>query len=70
MNEEINGYTPVDATPIEDAGFTEEPTSELYRRVALPLQANLQRESLANEKHLKSFYMDWLFDKLNLSKYK
>lgn len=49
---------------------TEEAQSELYRRVALPIQAQMRRESHENEKVLKGFYMAWLFDKLNLNGYR
>jgi len=46
------------------------PVSELYRRVAIPAQAQMRRGALAAEKQLKKQYVDYLFDKLNLSKYK
>ena len=54
---------------IEEVENTEEdiPTSELYRRVSLPIQANMQREMHANQVALKGLYVDWLFDQLNLS---
>ena len=40
------------------------------RSIQLPLQANLRRESTAVEKELKGFYVDFIFDKLNLTKYR
>ena len=67
------------STPIEDeitsnihevAAEEDLHPSELYRRVALPIQANMRREEQENAKVLKGFYMAWLFDKLNLNAYR
>ena len=46
------------------------PASELYRRVALPVQAQMRREGYENEKTLKGFYTDWLLNKLNLNRFR
>ena len=46
------------------------PTSELYRRVALPIQAQMRREAFENEKTLKSFFVAELFNKLNLNRFR
>ena len=46
------------------------PTSELYRRVTIPAQAQMRRDALAAEKQLKKQYVDYLFDTLNIGKYK
>ena len=46
------------------------PTSELYRRVSLPIQAQMRREAYENEKTLKSFFLADLFNKLNLNRFR
>ena len=33
-------------------------------------QAAIRKQTLTNEKNIKGFYVDWLFDKLNLVKYR
>ena len=59
IDDEINGRVEEDV-----------PTSELYRRVSLPIQANMRREAYENEKTLKSFFLADLFNKLNLNRFR
>ena len=66
MSDEINGNTLEEN--IESTDDT--PTSELYRRVALPVQAQMRREAYENEKTLKGFFLADLFNKLNLNRFR
>jgi len=40
------------------------------RALILPIQAQLQREAVTKERELKSFYFNWVCEKLNLTKYR
>ena len=60
----------IDDVEVADKVEEDVPTSELYRRVALPAQANMRREAFENEKVIKGFFLADLFNKLNLNRFR
>ena len=57
---------------LEDEAFAEPEVSieETARGLRLISRAVMQRQMKANEVQLKGFFVDWMFDKLNLTKYR
>lgn len=43
---------------------------EISRSQTLPIQAQVRRMATEAEKKIKGLYVDWLFGKLNVSKYR
>ena len=65
----------MDSKPLDDeAAVAAEPTGvdavDAMNAYIFKARAQLNAEAFANEKRLKGLYVDWVFDKLNLVKYR